>query len=165
MELVWLNRHTMVTPHLLLAGDESTYRDACAHLKDAWPGPWLREGFGACTHTYYKEGKLTCIVAINVAEAATREDQVPVIGLLAHEATHVVQKMYENVGEHPPGSEHQAYSMQNVLQELLWEYSRQKEALTGRASGSTMKTVPRTKTANRSTPRAKRGTARSSRRR
>lgn len=133
MELNWLDRHTMVTPHLLLAGDEATYRAACAHLKDPWPAQWLKDDFSACTHTYYREGKLTCIVALNVADAAEREDQVPVIGLLAHEATHVVQKMYENVGEAHPGSEHQAYAMQNVLQELLWDYVRQKKALTGRA--------------------------------
>lgn len=137
MKLEWLERNTVVTPYLLLAGDEATYREACAQLDDKWPVPWLPKHHGANTHTFRTDTKVTCVVALDVAAAAKREDQVPVIGLLAHEAMHVAQEMFRNIGENEPSPEFQAYAVQNILQQLLWDYVRQKEALSNleKASG------------------------------
>lgn len=133
MKLNWLERYTVVAPHLLLAGDEATYRAACAYLKDPWPTQWIPDHGGAMTHTFYTDGKLSCVVGLDVAAAAAREDQVPVIGLLAHEATHVAQILFRNIGEDKPSDELYSYTVQSILQQLLWEYIRQKEALKKRA--------------------------------
>jgi len=47
---------------------------------------------------------------------------IDIIGLLAHEATHVAQFYFDTIGEDKPGAEHQAYLIQFITAGLVKAY-------------------------------------------
>ena len=57
-------------------------------------------------------------------EKDTSDPQV--VGLIAHEATHVWQQYADHIGESFPGREQEAYAIQWVTQTLYEEYLRRK---------------------------------------
>lgn len=73
--------------------------------------------------TTWIPGSHNAIVSLNVV--ACREKtltQNQIRSLLSHEAVHVVQHLFEEIGEKSPGIESQAYFVQAVTQFLLNQY-------------------------------------------
>lgn len=119
--LPWLERNTLVLPHLLLCGTEADYKKAVKHCNVHQPGEWLRENFNGCTHTLESKGKITCIVCINFEDAAKHPIH-EVLGIIAHEGMHVYQSFIESIGERNPSREFEAYSVQMIIQRLFESY-------------------------------------------
>ena len=88
--------------------------------KTKWP-TFLNYEHGACVYTFEHKDASICIVNIR----HTDESKESVYALLAHEATHIWQKIRENLGEESPSPEFEAYSIQNISQNLFDSYKRQ----------------------------------------
>lgn len=67
----------------------------------------------ATTHFLEKDGVLTAVITMQNPKSRSIEQ---VAGLLAHEATHVVQEVWEQFGERQPGKEAEAYLVQHIVQ-------------------------------------------------
>lgn len=133
LEIEWLDRSTDTLPYFTLAGTDELYREACAHLGIAYPEAYIPEKANACVHYYENQkGESSIIVCFDIVKWLDR-DQVQTLALLVHEASHVVNEHFEQLGEKNPASEQRAYALQYVFAELFHEYRRQKEALTKRA--------------------------------
>ena len=63
-----------------------------------------------------EKGSLCLIVTLGSCEGKT---MAQVAGLIAHEATHVAQRLWEHIGEDNPGTESEAYFIQMVTQACL----------------------------------------------
>lgn len=77
---------------------------------------------GGCTHFISKVGEsLTIIVTISVDDNASTPR---LVGLAAHEASHVWDRINEEMGCAAPGGEHSAYGLQWITQCIsreIWE--------------------------------------------
>ena len=63
-------------------------------------------------------------VIVTLNERFDKErDRVGVVCLLVHEATHVWQAIREDIGEHKPSHEFEAYAMQNISMNLIQAYN------------------------------------------
>lgn len=120
----WLNRSMIVGPYFTLCLSSEAFRAEVDRLKWSDTGPWLScEHADATTHFGANEdGELTAIVCMRPPGG---RDPVTVAGLLVHEAVHVWQRWCDRVGEHSPGAETEAYSVQWLSQQLMWEFVRQ----------------------------------------
>lgn len=72
----------------------------------------------ATTHFLVKDGSSTCIITMRKAKDKSFEQRA---GLIAHEAMHVVQELWSNIGEREPGKEAEAYLIQMITQCCLQE--------------------------------------------
>jgi 4-hydroxyphenylpyruvate dioxygenase-like putative hemolysin len=70
----------------------------------------------ATTHILEKDGTTACIIALGDVKGRSPEQ---IAGLIAHEAVHVAQELWANVGEREPGKEAEAYLVQQIVQECL----------------------------------------------
>lgn len=68
--------------------------------------------------TWFENGKKQ-IVQLGNTEGI---DPIAVVGLLAHESVHVWQSIQNYIGEDSPSREFEAYSIQRILQDLLWSH-------------------------------------------
>ena len=120
----WLDRRIAAPgPHLALCLDEQAFKEACRHLRlDAVP-PWIKNPHSHAT-AHYIEGQRGLCVVVCMRDWQGR-DPVEVAGLLVHEAVHVWQEYAEQIGEHEPGREQEAYAVQAIAQELMAEFARQ----------------------------------------
>jgi hypothetical protein len=117
---IWLDRQLALPgPHLAVCITEEQYLEACAHAGVPPQLPWIKPGGVATTHTFMGD-KLVSLVCIDVPK---RTSPVSVIGLLAHEATHVCQSYFDWMGEENPGREQEAYAMQALVEELIAGYA------------------------------------------
>jgi len=73
----------------------------------------------ATTHILTKEGVLTFIITMAYEKKRSIEQ---VASMIAHEAVHVAQEMWQQFGEREPGREAEAYLVQHVVQCCLQEY-------------------------------------------
>lgn len=89
--------------------------------------PW--PSAAGSTQTFDSGGK-RCII-VTVAEGCEKHhSRIEIAGLIAHEATHVWQKVREHMGEDQPSIEFEAYSVQAIFQNLYraWWDTRGKSA-------------------------------------
>jgi hypothetical protein len=88
------------------------------------PNYWCMPGM-ACVHTLEQKNSPmpACVVCIDAAAHAERP--IAAVSKLVHEATHIKQRIMEVIGEDSPSKEFEAYTMQNLTDELLAEYKRQ----------------------------------------
>jgi hypothetical protein len=68
------------------------------------------------THHFGCDEKSLCIVCVGSLKGRLL---VEIIGLFAHEATHIWQAVRDHIGEHKPGTEFEAYSIQWITQQLI----------------------------------------------
>jgi hypothetical protein len=118
----WLNNTLIEGDHLCACFTEQDYYKLLKSLKIPvadWDR-WLMQDALATTHyfTTPKNSRLT-VVCIPVKPEA---DGVDVATLLVHEAVHVVQEYFRYIGEDNPGSEIEAYAIQNVSASLMRAY-------------------------------------------
>jgi len=124
MKNKWLDHTVMYGFKLTLCTSEKMYWRQHRKLSKRWPAPhWVSEGHAAMHKYDQKHGSPLIVVCI---DDKTRR-AVEVAGLLAHEAVHVKQQLMRYVGEAEPSDEFEAYVVQNITQNLLDEYARQKK--------------------------------------
>lgn len=120
----WLDRHIAAPgPYLTLCLHEHELHAALRHIK--YPGtlPWVLPGKQATVHTLIPpKGGQTCVVCLDDWQG---RDPIEVAGLLVHEAVHIWQAYCDQMGEHHPAAEQEAYAVQAISQELMWEFVRQ----------------------------------------
>jgi hypothetical protein len=87
------------------------------------PPPFLTSANAHATTHYFTTGDdNSAIVTIGKLDGRL---MVEVIGLLAHEATHIWQTVCEHVGEKAPSAEFEAYAIQWITQQLVEALSSQ----------------------------------------
>jgi len=72
----------------------------------------------ATTHFLEKDGATTAIITIGKPKGVSFEQYA---GLIAHEAVHVAQMLWSDIGEKAPGDEAEAYLVQHIVQFCLQE--------------------------------------------
>lgn len=83
---------------------------------------FVNSGANATMHAFRKGGggDLTCIITL----ATSGKNRACVAALIAHEAVHVAQELWDSIGEHNPGREAESYLIQMITQcclEELWK--------------------------------------------
>lgn len=131
----WLERRLILGPCLALCGSEKEYHAALKdlNLTDREGGKWVASG--ATTHTFDNKCEVVCIVCIDFTKTGERTLD-SIVGILAHEATHVWQALMEEIGETRPSSEFQAYGIQAITQRLFKEFLRRKAPYKEQQDGS-----------------------------
>ncbi len=120
----WLDRSLIVGPYLTLCTSEEDYKKTLAHLEVPTPhNKWVSDDANATMHEFTHPTKgICCIVCVRPNDAKTG---IQMASLMIHEAVHVVQAYMDYIGERNPSTEFQAYSIQNVAQELMQSYAEQ----------------------------------------
>ncbi len=70
----------------------------------------------ATTHYFEREGSTTAIITMGKPKNVSFEQYA---ALAAHEAVHVVQALWQDIGEKKPGWEAEAYLVQHIVQFCL----------------------------------------------
>jgi hypothetical protein len=128
MKTRWLDRRIGVAgPYLALCLSEAEFRKALQRLKSPSIPCWVNSGSHAATHFLENEDKRTCAI-VCLAEGWESRAPIEVAALLVHEAAHVWQAHCRDIGESNPGDEQEAYAIQAIAQELMFEFSRRIQA-------------------------------------
>ena len=67
------------------------------------------------------DGSVYALVQIDKSYLKTLKP-TEAVGILVHESVHVYQSMIDEIQEHKPSSEFEAYSIQQIAQNLISEY-------------------------------------------
>lgn len=123
MTVRWLDRHIAAPgPYMTLCLSEAELAAAVEHLRYPHAVPWVARGTQGTMHALENpQGELVCLVLLDDWQG---RDPIEVAGLLVHEAVHVWQQYADDIGEHRPGREQEAYAIQVIAQELMAEFSR-----------------------------------------
>jgi hypothetical protein len=117
----WLSRSLIVGPYLAICFTEDEFRGILKYLEIKhyeWP-QWITPGADATTHTLGYKNKIATVICIHIPPEM---DPVAVAGLMVHEAVHVFQRYCQSIGEDEPSLEFEAYSIQHISQQFMWEY-------------------------------------------
>ena len=124
MKTKWLDRDTVRAPHLALCLSEKAFDAAARHCKVDNPGAWLDlNRHLALLHTWERHGDLTCVVCLH--PNASGADPIEVACTLVHESAHIFQRLCDSIGEHQPGREFEAYTIERIAERLMREFVRQ----------------------------------------
>lgn len=131
-EFEWVDRCLMRSPyHIALCVSEEGFHKVLKQLKlpkKEWP-VFIKESFGACVYTFENEDG-TLIAIVNMEKSKRSKEEI--YPLLVHEAQHVLEHVWEFLGETKPSSELLAYSIQNISQNLMESYKRQTSTKKGK---------------------------------
>jgi len=119
----YIDRTILYSPICIgLCLSEENYRAEMKRLKIDEPGLWPVEDKATTWH-YYQQGavKECCIICM---QGWGKYDEVEVYGLLIHEAVHIWRKILDNINETNPGTEIEAYGIQNIAQSLIETYRK-----------------------------------------
>jgi hypothetical protein len=115
----WLNNSLARGQYFILCITEKQYLRACKECGIERPTVWLRDCDQACVHFMTnKEGQRSAIVCLDDSGLSLLDIAV----YLTHETTHLWQNHCEHIGEDAPGTEVEAYAIQNILEVLLDSY-------------------------------------------
>jgi len=122
----WLDRSLFTSPYYYrLCLTEKEFHKELKGLKlpkKDWPNFIKTERAGATVHTFESdEGMLCAIVCLR----KTSNQIESIYGLLIHEAQHLVDYCFEELGETEPSSELKAYAIQTISQRLIESYKIQ----------------------------------------
>jgi hypothetical protein len=120
----WLDRRIAAPgPYLTLCLAPDELSAALRRIKYTGPAvAWVVPGKHAVVHTLTDpRGQDTCIVCLDDWQG---RNPIEVAGLLVHEAVHIWQQYADDIGEHNPGREQEAYAIQAISQELMAEFAR-----------------------------------------
>lgn len=122
----WCDRNLCVLPfHLCVVFSEDAYYEEmeAAKVHRKHHGAWKGENCsGTTTFEKNENGNLICIVAFDISPERT---PIQIAGLIVHEACHVVDRYFREIGESRPDEEHRAYSTQWIAQEIMEQYVQQ----------------------------------------
>jgi len=96
--------------------DPAAFAKEVKRLKVDADTPFLvRASAKATLHAFERKGELNFIVCMD-PKGITQEQ---IAALLAHEAVHAAQMLWEHIGETRPGEEAEAYLVQYIVQRCL----------------------------------------------
>lgn len=125
MTMQWLNRTLVTSPYSYgLCLSEKEFHKELRKLKvpiHSYPAHTKYAG-GASTHYLECGDDKVAIVCIGDVATGTKGQ---IHALIAHEAVHVWQVICEELGETSPSMEFEAYSIQQITQNLLESYQAQ----------------------------------------
>ncbi|MGM8939547.1 hypothetical protein ACS8E2_12725 [Psychrobacter glaciei] len=87
-------------------------------LNDALP-----DDIGSDAYAYHDPNSRIVVVRL-IADGLSL---VEAVGLIVHEATHVKQYIMEQISEHNPSDEFEAYTMQEITKNLIKDYFKKKD--------------------------------------
>lgn len=87
--------------------------------------PWIKNTWSNATAHFYPADKDRAACALVCIRGWEGKDPIVVAGLLVHEAVHLWQEVCANLGEDHPSVEFEAYGIQWISQQLMWEFQRQ----------------------------------------
>ena len=128
MKLKWCDRTLVVGTHFFtLCTNEKLYKSALKHLnipKTEQPPFVLNWHSNGTIHFFdnQKDQTKTAVVCLHGFEGKSITE---IHGLLVHEAMHLWREIRETLGESNPSFEFEAYSVQNIAQQLFAEFERQ----------------------------------------
>lgn len=122
----WLDRSLFTSPYYYrLCLTEKEFHKELKALelpKNKWPSFIKGEKSGATIHTFESsDGALCAIVNLKKTTAPIES----IYSLLVHEAQHLVDYCFEELGETDPSSELKAYAIQSISQRLMESYKEQ----------------------------------------
>lgn len=126
MKPQWLNRGLVTGPYYTLCLDEKDFHREMRRMKlprNVWPAFMGSDHADATAHILENPTGDLCVV-VCLAGWASRKP-IEVAGLLVHEAVHIWQEFCARIGENKPSAEFEAYSIQLLSQELMFEFARQ----------------------------------------
>ena len=121
---MWLDRGLIYGPYYTLCLTPKDFKAAMKHLGVEEPPPFAKSEHSDAT-TYFCTGKQAKLCAVVAMGGWHKRTGIEIAGLLVHEAVHIWQEWCSRVGETDPGSETEAYSVQWLSQQLMWEFQRQ----------------------------------------
>ena len=126
MKNLWADRSLFESPyHLTLCTTEKQYKRELKRMKMPKSE---RPSFTVNDHSHAACHFFACPVG-RIAIVCIRHDKSRMIhqhnSLLVHEAVHIWQQIKEDIGEHTPSKEFEAYAIQNISQFLMIEFERQ----------------------------------------
>lgn len=80
----------------------------------------------ATTSAFRSDRAYVILVSVNEARRKGRS-RLELMGLLAHEATHVKQLMFKEMGVKKPDMETEAYTVQAIFQQLVTAFARSRK--------------------------------------
>lgn len=87
-------------------------------LNDALP-----DDIGSDAYAYHDPNSRIVVVRLIADDLSL----VETIGLIVHEVTHVKQYIMEQISEHNPSDEFEAYTMQEITKNLIKDYFKKKD--------------------------------------
>lgn len=125
MQVKWLKREIIPLPlYYTICTSRIILDKECKRLKVS---PSLfKDPSTSGASTYFAENESKHTVAI-VALFNHTYERNQIASLIAHEAVHIWQVAREEIGEKEPSKEFEAYAVQAIFQELLYEYDRQRK--------------------------------------
>lgn len=118
MKLKWADRCLLVSPvYFTVCTNE---RDFITELKRLKLKPkdipqFIKSPIHATTHYVEYQGRKAAIVCLT----PTKETGIEIAALLCHEAMHIWRFIKDDLGEHDPSAEMEAYAVQHIVQELM----------------------------------------------
>lgn len=124
MRTKWLSKTLIEGPHLSLCLTEKELKilyKECEIEKDTYsfPAP-------GCGYTLEVEAEGGGVITVVVLGDTAGMEEVEVLGLLVHEASHVVDAFFTYIQETKPSDEFKAYCLQSTAMKLIEEYNRKK---------------------------------------
>lgn len=124
-EFEWCPRSLIQTPfHYALCTTEKGFKKALKKIKlprEQHP-EFVNDGKDACVWSFWSNGQRICLVTVRQDVSYTTEQ---VHSMLTHEAVHLFQHTRDDIGEDRPSIEFEAYSIQQITQNLIESYNRQ----------------------------------------
>lgn len=128
MKAKWLDRSLFISSqYYTICTNEKQFKQVLRHMKIPKENrpPFLKNRFAdASTHFFVNEDGKSKTAVVCLGDTKGR-DPNQVRALIVHEAMHIWQEVKADYGEHNPGNEVEAYSVQMLTQQLFYEYDRQ----------------------------------------
>lgn len=121
---VWYGQSlALPTVKYCLCLSEEAYLRECKRLKVKFPDPFLLDGSAACVHFFYNDTKMQWVAMVCMDPSGERS-LTEHFALLVHEGVHIFQKQMEDWREEAPGKEFEAYSIQRISLDLMYELNQ-----------------------------------------
>lgn len=119
-EVIWVGRGWQPS-FIGFCPTKTAWKREAKRLNHSTPYP---TSAGRCC--VFEDGGSRCIIVTLGDGVEDRLQHVEIIGLIVHEATHVLQFVLEKMDEREPSPEFEAYSMQAIVQNLYqaWQDTR-----------------------------------------
>lgn len=116
-EVQWVSRTLLYSPvYIGICTTEAQYRHTCKRYGINGDN-WILPGAEATMNTFVTaKGATTCVVCIRPRGKLTRAAYA---ALIVHEAVHIWQCIRREIAERDPSAEFEAYSVQNLCQDLF----------------------------------------------
>lgn len=107
-----------------LVTSKAEYDEVTESLGVEHPEPWDVLNSYAALYTFITDGHPTFVVGLNKARVEEEDfTGAELAALLVHEATHIKQKVMDEIGEDKPSMEFEAYAMQFISCSLFKQYA------------------------------------------